>query len=35
MKRPEIGLDIPVKLLPILQPRRFKIMYGGRGGAKH
>lgn len=27
-------LELPVKLLPILQPRRFKVMYGGRGGAK-
>lgn len=29
-----IPLDIPVKLLPILKPRRFKILHGGRGGAK-
>lgn len=27
-------LELPDKLLPILQPRRFKIMHGGRGGAK-
>jgi PBSX family phage terminase large subunit len=27
-------MDIPDKLLPILQPRRFKIVYGGRGSAK-
>lgn len=32
--RREIPLDVPVKLLPILQPRRFKVMHGGRGGAK-
>lgn len=34
MKRPELPLQIPEKLLPILEPHRFKIMYGGRGGAK-
>lgn len=27
-------LQLPVKLLPILKPRRFKILHGGRGGAK-
>jgi hypothetical protein len=31
---PQVPLRLPVKLLPILQPRRFKIMHGGRGGAK-
>lgn len=31
---PQRRLELPVKLLPILQPRRFKVMHGGRGGAK-
>lgn len=31
---PQVPVKIPVKLLPILHPRRFKIMHGGRGGAK-
>lgn len=31
---PQIPLQLPVKLLPILKPRRFKILRGGRGGAK-
>jgi len=31
---PQVELQIPVKLLPILKPRRFKIMHGGRGGGK-
>lgn len=31
---PQVPLQIPVKLLPILQPRRFKVMHGGRGGGK-
>lgn len=34
MLAPQVPLDIPAKLLPILEPRRFKIMRGGRGGAK-
>lgn len=34
LQRPEVQLRLPVKLLPILQPKRFKILYGGRGGAK-
>lgn len=34
MLRPQIPLQLPAKLLPILEPRRFKIMYGGRGGGK-
>lgn len=29
-----IDVSLPDKLLPILQPRRFKVMHGGRGGAK-
>lgn len=31
---PQVPVQIPVKLLPILNPKRFKIMHGGRGGAK-
>lgn len=31
---PQVQLQLPVKLLPILKPRRFKILHGGRGGAK-
>lgn len=31
---PEVPVQLPAKLLPILRPRRFKIMHGGRGGAK-
>lgn len=29
-----IRLEIPSKLKPLYQPRRYKVMYGGRGGAK-
>lgn len=32
--RPQVQLQIPVKLLPILEPRRYKVMHGGRGGGK-
>lgn len=31
---PQIPLNIPAKLLPVLKPKRFKILHGGRGGAK-
>jgi predicted phage terminase large subunit-like protein len=31
---PVINLSVPIKLLPIWQPRRFKVMHGGRGGGK-
>lgn len=31
---PQVELRLPVKLLPILEPRRFKVMHGGRGGGK-
>lgn len=31
---PQVPLQMPAKLLPLLEPRRFKILYGGRGGAK-
>lgn len=27
-------LQLPVKLLPVLKPKRFKVLHGGRGGAK-
>lgn len=30
----QIPLQFPVKLQPIFQPRRFKVMHGGRGGGK-
>jgi len=31
---PQIPIQIPVKLLSVLEPRRFKVLRGGRGGAK-
>lgn len=31
---PQVPLQLPVKLLPTLKPKRFKVLYGGRGGAK-
>lgn len=31
---PVVNLQLPAKLLPILEPKRFKVMHGGRGGAK-
>lgn len=31
---PVIPIKLPAKLVPILEPKRFKILYGGRGGAK-
>lgn len=31
---PQVPLQIPAKLLPILKPRRFKVLHGGRGGGK-
>lgn len=34
MSPPQVKLQLPAKLLPILQPRRFKVMHGGRGGGK-
>lgn len=34
MLRPQVELQIPVKLLPVLKPKRFKVMHGGRGGGK-
>ena len=33
-KRLERTVDIPVKLLPLFEPKRWKILYGGRGAAK-
>lgn len=32
--QPRIQLNLPAKLLPILEPKQFKVMHGGRGGAK-
>jgi phage terminase large subunit len=26
--------DFPAKLRPLFQPRRYKVLHGGRGGAK-
>jgi PBSX family phage terminase large subunit len=34
LKPVEVPLRLPVKLLPILEPKRFKVMHGGRGGGK-
>lgn len=34
MNAPQIPIKLPDKLLPILEPRRFKVMHGGRGGGK-
>lgn len=34
MNYPQVAMQIPEKLLPILEPRQFKIMHGGRGGGK-
>lgn len=31
---PQVRLELPDKLLPILKPRRFKILHGGRCGTK-
>lgn len=31
---PQVQLNLPAKLLPILEPRQFKVMHGGRGGGK-
>ncbi len=31
---PQVPIQVPAKLMPILQPRRFKVLHGGRGGAK-
>lgn len=31
---PIVPVQIPVKLLPVLKPKRFKVLHGGRGGAK-
>ena len=31
---PKVDIRIPAKLQPLLQPRRFKVIHGGRGGAK-
>jgi hypothetical protein len=34
MSQHQVRLEIPDKLLPIVQPRQFKVMHGGRGGGK-
>jgi phage terminase large subunit len=34
MASPQIRVDIPVKLLPLFRPKRYKVLYGGRGSAK-
>ncbi|RLK56244.1 PBSX family phage terminase large subunit [Stenotrophomonas rhizophila] len=31
---PHTPLTLPVKLIPVLKPRQFKVLYGGRGSAK-
>ena len=30
----ELSLSLPVKLAGLYQPRRYKVMHGGRGGGK-
>lgn len=30
----EVRADFPVKLQPLFRPKRYKVLYGGRGGAK-
>jgi phage terminase large subunit len=30
----EVRADFPVKLEPLFRPKRYKVLYGGRGGAK-
>lgn len=32
--RARVRVEFPAKLRPLWQPKRFKVMYGGRGGAK-
>ncbi|RRU17833.1 PBSX family phage terminase large subunit [Stenotrophomonas sp. 278] len=31
---PHTPLSLPVKLVPVLEPKQFKVLYGGRGSAK-
>lgn len=31
---PQVHLQMPAKLLPVLDPRPFKVLHGGRGGGK-
>lgn len=33
-KLKQINIELPPKLLPLFQPKRYKIIYGGRGSAK-
>ena len=30
----EVTVEFPAKLQPLFQPKRYKVLYGGRGGAK-
>ena len=30
----DIRAEFPAKLRPLFQPRRYKVMHGGRGGGK-
>ena len=30
----EAEIEFPKKLRPLFEPKRYKVMYGGRGGAK-
>ncbi|KFJ10065.1 phage terminase, large subunit, PBSX family [Delftia acidovorans] len=34
IERSRVTVEFPLKLRPLFEPRRFKVMYGGRGGAK-
>ena len=34
VERERVRIELPAKLRGLFQPRRFKVMYGGRGGAK-
>lgn len=31
---PQVRVELPAKLVPLLEPRQFKVMHGGRGGGK-
>ena len=30
----DIAAQFPKKLMPLFKPKRYKVLYGGRGGAK-
>lgn len=34
VERARVRIEFPVKLRGLFEPRRFKVLYGGRGGAK-